>query len=83
MASVFSRVRPWSILKLLASIMLELVSCAQERKPIPPDRREAMRAFERTLKSECDMQGKRGNDAIVEQAIDLPDPDPACSERAK
>jgi hypothetical protein len=40
-------------LKLLATIALELVSCVEARMPIPPERMEAIRAFERDLAVEC------------------------------
>jgi hypothetical protein len=36
----------WSILKFLAAIALELVSCVEARMPISPERIKAIRAFE-------------------------------------
>jgi hypothetical protein len=43
----------WSILKLLTAIALEIVSCVEAKLPIPPERIETMRAFERALEAEC------------------------------
>jgi hypothetical protein len=42
-----------SILKLLAAIALELVSCVEARMPFSPDRIEAMRSYERDLGAAC------------------------------
>jgi hypothetical protein len=52
-----------SILKLLGAIALELVSCVEARMPIPPERIEAMRAFEHDLKVECGERTRGSADA--------------------
>jgi hypothetical protein len=51
----------WWALNLLATIALELVSCAEARVPIPRERLQAIRAFERDLDAQCSGDAGEGS----------------------